>query len=91
MNLLKSIKSTIPELPDKKKERLIKEFGINNYDAEVIVSDKATSNYFEAVALGRNSKLAVTWITGELFCSFKQNEYCNSKKSCFSRNVGATS
>lgn len=64
---IESIKSTIPELPDKKKERLIKEFGINNYDAEVIVSDKATSNYFEAVALGRNSKLAVTWITGELF------------------------
>ncbi len=64
---IEGIKNNIPELPDEKKERFIKEYSISNYDAEVIVSDKATSEYYEIVVNGRSSKLATTWVTGELF------------------------
>ncbi len=42
-----SIKSSLPELPDQKKLRYIKELGISEYDADVIISDKAIADYFE--------------------------------------------
>ncbi len=64
---IETIKNNIPELPDEKKERFIKEYLLSNYDAEVIVSDKATSEYYESVVKGRTPKLVTTWVTGELF------------------------
>ena len=64
---IENIKKNIPELPDEKKARFVKEYSLSNYDAEVIVSDKTTSEYFETVVKGRTPKLATTWVTGELF------------------------
>ena len=64
---IENIKKNIPELPDEKKVRFVKEYSLSNYDAEVIVSDKTTSEYFETVVKGRPPKLATTWVTGELF------------------------
>jgi aspartyl-tRNA(Asn)/glutamyl-tRNA(Gln) amidotransferase subunit B len=57
----------MPELPDEKKARFVKEYSLSNYDAEVIVSDKTTSEYYETVVKGRAPKLVTTWVTGELF------------------------
>ncbi|MDF0607621.1 Asp-tRNA(Asn)/Glu-tRNA(Gln) amidotransferase subunit GatB [Wolbachia endosymbiont of Onchocerca gibsoni] len=62
-----SIKSSLPELPDQKKLRYIKELGISEYDADVIISDKAIADYFEELIKKHDSKLAVTWLTVELF------------------------
>ena len=57
----------IPELPDAKKERFVKEFGINEYNASVITSDLETAHYFEAMLeQGITPKNAVTWLTVEL-------------------------
>ena len=64
---IEKIKSTIPELPDQKKNRFIKEYNLSEYDAGVIVSDKATSDYYEEVVKNRNPKLVTTWVTSELF------------------------
>jgi len=64
---IENIKKNIPELPDEKKARFVKEYSLSNYDAEVIVSDKSTSEYYETVVKGRTPKLATTWVTGELF------------------------
>ena len=64
---IETIKKNIPELPDKKKERFIRDYSLSDYDAEVIVSDKATSEYYEIVVNGRTPKLVTTWVTGELF------------------------
>ncbi|WP_025264141.1 Asp-tRNA(Asn)/Glu-tRNA(Gln) amidotransferase subunit GatB [Wolbachia endosymbiont of Onchocerca volvulus] len=61
-----SIKSSLPELPDQKKLRYIKELGISEYDADVIISDKAIADYFEELTKKHDSKLAVTWLTVEL-------------------------
>jgi aspartyl-tRNA(Asn)/glutamyl-tRNA(Gln) amidotransferase subunit B len=59
--------SMIPEMPDEKKERFIKNFGIKPYDANVIVSSVEMSNYFEElINEGASPKLAVTWLTVEL-------------------------
>jgi aspartyl-tRNA(Asn)/glutamyl-tRNA(Gln) amidotransferase subunit B len=57
----------IPELPDEKKTRLVKEHGIKEYDAAVITSQSELAYYFEAmVNEGANAKMSVTWLTVEL-------------------------
>ena len=65
------LKSEIPELPDDKKKRFIDEFKVSPYEATILVSDIDTAKYFEEVVakMGKNRdmKLAVNWITGELF------------------------
>ncbi len=64
---IKGLQDTIPELPDQIKERFINEYSLSSYDANIIVSDKAISEYFEDVVKNRNPKLVTTWVTGELF------------------------
>lgn len=66
--LINEILAELPELPDDKKARYIADFGLNAYDAGVIVSDKANAEYFEALlAAGADARLATTWMTAELF------------------------
>ncbi len=61
------LKKTLPELPDKKKERFIKEYELNTYEANVLVSEKEISDYYEEVAKLSDKKLAATWMMGDLF------------------------
>lgn len=62
-----AIKAGLPELPDEKKARYIKDLNLSPYDASVIVADKESTVYFEEVAKGVDAKMAANWITGELF------------------------
>ena len=61
------LKKDLPELPDEKKARFVEQYKISDYDAEVLISDRLTSEYFEKVAKNRNAKLAVSWVASELF------------------------
>ena len=65
--LIDDLKKSLPELPDKKKERFIKEYGLNVYEANVLVSEKEISVYYEEVAKLSDKKLAATWMMGDLF------------------------
>ena len=65
--LINDLQKSLPELPDKKKERFIKEYGLNSYEANVLVSEKEISDYYEEVAKLSDKKLAATWIMGDLF------------------------
>ncbi len=56
----------LPELPDDKKERFVRELGLSIYDASVLVSEKAIADYFEAVAAGRDGKMAANWVINDL-------------------------
>ncbi|HJR21624.1 MAG TPA: Asp-tRNA(Asn)/Glu-tRNA(Gln) amidotransferase subunit GatB [Dongiaceae bacterium] len=60
------IKATLPELPDEKRARFSSEYGLSDYDAGVLVSEKETGAFFEAVAKGRDAKLAANWVMGDL-------------------------
>jgi aspartyl-tRNA(Asn)/glutamyl-tRNA(Gln) amidotransferase subunit B len=67
---IERIRATMPELPDAKKARLISDFGLSAYDAGVLVSEKETADYYEAVIDGgkaRDPKLAANWVISELF------------------------
>jgi aspartyl-tRNA(Asn)/glutamyl-tRNA(Gln) amidotransferase subunit B len=64
---VEGIKATLPELPDTKKARFIKDYGLTPYDAAVLVAEKKNADFFEIVAKGRDGKLAANWVTVELF------------------------
>ena len=66
-NWIDNLKKDLPELPDEKKARFVEQYKISDYDAEVLTSDRLTSEYFEKVAKNRNAKLAVSWVASELF------------------------
>ena len=67
-----AIKATLPELPDARKDRYMGDFGLSAYDAGVLVNEKATADYFEEVAKGRNAKLAANWVISNLFAVLKE-------------------
>lgn len=63
---IENIRKSLPELPDARKERYMKEFGLSSEDAVFMTNDKATADYFEAaVAAGADPKAAVNWLMGE--------------------------
>jgi aspartyl-tRNA(Asn)/glutamyl-tRNA(Gln) amidotransferase subunit B len=57
----------LPELPDDKRARFIKDHGLSPYDADVLVAEREAADYFEAVAKGRDAKQAANWVINELF------------------------
>ena len=69
---IENLKKNLPELPDQKKQRLITEFKLSNYEASVIISDQAVSEYYEEVAKNSDYKLAATWLMGELFATLNK-------------------
>ena len=63
---IENIRKSLPELPDARKERYMKEYGLSSEDAVFMTNDKATADYFEAaVAAGADPKAAVNWLMGE--------------------------
>ena len=72
---IENIKNTLPEMPHVKKERYIKEFGIPEYDADIITSSKEVAMYFEKVVeLSNNAKLASNWIMGDFTSKLNEAE-----------------
>jgi aspartyl-tRNA(Asn)/glutamyl-tRNA(Gln) amidotransferase subunit B len=66
------LKADLPELPDQKKARFIAGFGLSPYDAGVLVAERESAEFFEAVLAGladrvRDGKLAANWVINELF------------------------
>ncbi len=62
-----SIRATLPELPDAKKQRYMQDYKLSAYDAGVIVSEQAYSHFYEILAAKNDPQLAANWMTGELF------------------------
>ncbi len=63
---IENIRKSLPELPDARKERYMKEFGLSSEDAVFMTNDKATADYFQAaVDAGADPKACVNWLMGE--------------------------
>jgi aspartyl-tRNA(Asn)/glutamyl-tRNA(Gln) amidotransferase subunit B len=71
---VETLKAALPELPDAKKARLMRDYGLSAYDAGVLASEAERAVYFEAVAKGRDPKLAANWVSQELFGWLNRNE-----------------
>jgi aspartyl-tRNA(Asn)/glutamyl-tRNA(Gln) amidotransferase subunit B len=57
----------LPELPDAKRARFVKDLGLSDYDAGVLVSEKESADFYELAAKGHDPKLTANWLTSELF------------------------
>ena len=62
-----ALATELPELPDAKRARFISDYGLTPYDAGVLVMERASADYFEAAAKGRDAKLVANWVINELF------------------------
>ena len=72
--LIERIRKSLPELPDQKKHRFMDDYGLTKYDAGVLVTEQVRADYFEAVAKGRDAKLAANWTLNELLAALKKAE-----------------
>jgi aspartyl-tRNA(Asn)/glutamyl-tRNA(Gln) amidotransferase subunit B len=72
--MLAEIKAGMPELPDAKKARYIRDYGLAAYDASVLVSDKDIADYYETMIRGCDPKLAAMWLSVELFARLNKLE-----------------
>ncbi|WP_213271497.1 Asp-tRNA(Asn)/Glu-tRNA(Gln) amidotransferase subunit GatB [Hyphomonas sp.] len=64
---IEEIRKSLPELPDQKRARFEKDYGLSRYDAGVLTSDADKAAFFEEAATGRDAKLTANWVTQELF------------------------
>ena len=73
--LLTRIKAELPELPQQKKARFISELGLGEYDADILTSQKALADYFEAMLTGgTDAKLCANWVMGELSAALNREQ-----------------
>ena len=86
-NLIEKIKKSLPELPDQKKERFINEYSLTSYEANILVSEKEISDYFEEVVKNSDKKLAKNWIMGELFASLNEKNISISESQVTSNKM----
>jgi aspartyl-tRNA(Asn)/glutamyl-tRNA(Gln) amidotransferase subunit B len=66
------LKAHLPELPDARKARFVSDYKLSDYDADVLVAERDSADYFEAVVRkpdgsARDAKLAANWVINELF------------------------
>jgi aspartyl-tRNA(Asn)/glutamyl-tRNA(Gln) amidotransferase subunit B len=68
--LVEDLRQNLPELPDQKKARFMRDYALSAYDADVLVAERDSTEYFEAVVkggdMGRDPKLAANWVINEL-------------------------
>ena len=61
------IKSSLPELPDQIKVRMISEYGLSAYDSGVLTEERETAEFYESASNGQDKKLVANWMSVELF------------------------
>jgi aspartyl-tRNA(Asn)/glutamyl-tRNA(Gln) amidotransferase subunit B len=69
-SLVAELRQELPELPDEKKSRFMRDYGLSAYDADLLVAEREMADYFEAVVAGRDkardAKFAANWVINEL-------------------------
>ena len=70
---IEDIRKHLVELPDDKKARFQKDYGLGAYDAQVLISEQARADYFEKAAKGRDAKLVANWVTNELLARLSKD------------------
>jgi aspartyl-tRNA(Asn)/glutamyl-tRNA(Gln) amidotransferase subunit B len=71
---IEELRRSLPELPDARHERFVREYALSEYDADVLTASRAVADYFEAVARQVNPKLAANWVCGELTSYLRKYE-----------------
>ncbi|MGB0576466.1 MAG: Asp-tRNA(Asn)/Glu-tRNA(Gln) amidotransferase subunit GatB [Alphaproteobacteria bacterium] len=86
---IEEIRSTLPELPDDKKQRFVDELGLSGYDADVLVAERAIAEYFEEAAEGQDAKTVANWVTSDLFGYLNKEDLEISDSPVAAKQLGA--
>jgi len=73
-DVIDSIRQALPELPDQKKHRFMKEFGLSPYDSMVLVAEQSRALFFEEIANSHDAKLSANWVINELLGALNKAE-----------------
>ena len=74
-SLVESIKESLPELPDERRDRFEAAFDVSSDDARTLTSSRALADYFETVCeKAKDAKLAANWVTGELMAALNRTD-----------------
>jgi aspartyl-tRNA(Asn)/glutamyl-tRNA(Gln) amidotransferase subunit B len=75
LKMIDEIKRNLPELPEARRKRFIKDYQIPEYDAEILTSSKALGDYYErAASLYTDKKVLSNWIMGELLRNLNEEK-----------------
>lgn len=85
---IQSVRDEIPELPDEKKERFVKELGLTPYDAIVICENKETADFFEKAAAGHDAKKVANWLMGDFFAMLNEKKIELKDSPVSAENLG---
>jgi aspartyl-tRNA(Asn)/glutamyl-tRNA(Gln) amidotransferase subunit B len=70
---IEGVRASLPELPDAKRERLVRQYALPAYDARVLSGERAVADYFEAVvAAGAEAKAAANWVMGDVMTGYNE-------------------
>ena len=87
--LVEKIEKDLPELPDAKKERFMKVHNLSSYEANILVSEKEISDFYEEVIKDCDKKLATNWITVELFSVLNKKNLHISQSPVSAKNLSS--
>lgn len=90
---LEAIKKDMPELPDSKKERYIREYQLSSYDAEVIIAERDTAEFYESACAGGDSKngrnkIIANWLAGEVFAALNRDNLTIKESKISPKQLG---
>ena len=85
---VEQIRATLPELPDAKQRRFQDQLGLSAHDAQVLVSERDIALFYEAVAEGRDAKIAANWVQGEFFAHLARLELDVADSSITAAQLG---
>lgn len=66
------LKAALPELPEDKRARLEKEYGVSRYESGVLTAEQSVADFYETVAKGADARLATNWILGDFFAALNR-------------------
>jgi len=89
-SFVQALRDTMPELPDERKARYSKNFGLSNYDADILSGDRIQAAYFETVVEHcGDAKLAANWIMGELAAQLNKDSLSIGNSPISAEQLGA--
>src|SRR5690606_26790788 len=84
-----NIKASLPELPDVKKHRFMKDYGLSLQDATVLIGERERAAFFEKAANGNDPKMAANWLLTELLGALNKAEKDLSESPVSAEQLGA--
>ena len=85
---IEKYKNELPELPDQKRERFQKDYGLSFYDADVLTADKSYADFFETVSKDRDAKFVANWIITNFFAMLNEVEKSIEESPVNSEQLG---